>query len=81
MKRLFVDPAARAKGVGKSIVRAIEHAATAEGVRMLLLETGIKSFEALRLYGRVGFVECGPFAAYQPDPLSVFMIKRLPTAE
>ena len=60
MKRLFVDPAARAKGVGRCIVLAIEHAAAAEGVRTLLLETGIKSFEALRLYSRLGFVERGP---------------------
>ncbi len=77
MKRLFVDPAARGQGVGRLIVRAIEHAAVQEGVEMLFLETGVKSFEAIGLYKGQDFLECGPFAAYEPDPLSVFMSKRL----
>ena len=77
MKRLFVAPSARGQGVGGAVVRAIEHAAAGEGVRTLFLETGVKSFEALRLYGRHGFAGCGPFAAYRPDPLSVFMVKSL----
>jgi putative acetyltransferase len=77
MKRLFVDPAARGQGVGCAIVRAVEAAAAGEDVRTLFLETGIKSCEALRLYRRLGFAECSPFAAYLPDPLSVFMRKQL----
>ena len=77
MKRLFVDPAARGRGVGGAIVRAIEQAAAGEGVRTLFLEPGVKSSEALRLYGRHGFAGCGPFAGYGLDPLSVFMAKRL----
>ncbi len=77
MKRLFVDPGARGRGVGGAIVRAVEQAAAGEGVRTLFLETGVKSFEALRLYGRLGFAGCGPFAGHRLDPLSVFMAKRL----
>ena len=78
LKRLFVDPAARGQGVGSAIVQAIEQAAAAEGIQTLFLETGVKSFEALRLYERHGFAECDPFAAYRPDPSSVFMVKALP---
>ncbi len=78
IKRLFVDPAARGQGVGRGIIRVVEESATQEGVRTLLLETGSKSFEALHLYKSMGFAECGPFALYQPDPLSVFMVKSLP---
>ena len=77
MKRLFVDPVARGRGIGGAIVRAVEDAAAGEGVRTLFLETGVKSFEALRLYGRLGFAACGPFAGYRLDSLSVFMAKRL----
>ena len=77
MKRLFVDPSARGQGIGGALVGAIEESSTKEGVRLLYLETGIKSHEAIRLYKRFGFVECGPFADYQPDPLSVFMIKTI----
>ena len=50
MKRLFVDTDARGEGVGAAIVLAIEQAAAEEGIHTLLLETGIKSFEAVRLY-------------------------------
>ena len=32
---------------------------------------------AQRLYASEGFVECGPFADYVPDPFSVFMTRRL----
>jgi putative acetyltransferase len=46
-------------------------------VRELKLETGIHQPEAIALYERFGFVRCGPFGDYQPDPLSVFMDKRL----
>ena len=50
-------------------------------MRTLLLETGVKSYEALRLYRRFGFAECGPFADYRPDRLSVFMVKPLARPE
>jgi putative acetyltransferase len=78
MKRLFVDPASRGPGVDRALVQAIEEAASCENVKTLFLETGIKSAEALRLYTRLGFETCSPFAEYKPDPLSVFMTKQLP---
>lgn len=77
MKRVFVEPAARGQGVGKALVSAIEQAALHEGVRTLFLETGVKSAEALGLYQKAGFEVCAPFADYQPDPLSIFMMKQL----
>ena len=77
VKRLFVDPAVRGRGVARLLVQAVEHAAAREGVQALFLETGVKSFEALQLYKRRGFIECERFGTYQSDPLSVFMMKRL----
>jgi putative acetyltransferase len=77
MKRVFVTASARGQGIGRAIVEALEGAAIAEGVRRMYLETGVKSDEALRLYRRLGYEDCGPFAAYGPDPLSVFMVKPL----
>lgn len=79
VKRLFVEQRSRGRGVGAEIVSAVERAASAEGVRTLFLETGVRSDAALRLYRRLGFVGCEPFASYGPDPLSVFMVKRLVT--
>jgi putative acetyltransferase len=81
MKRLFVDPASRGQGVGSALVKNIEQSSIHEGVRVLFLETGVKSAEALRLYERSGFKICPPFADYRPDPLSVFMAERLISSE
>lgn len=77
LKRIFVKPAARGTGVGRQIIFAIEQEAKAEGVVTLLLETGVKSVEALRLYQRLGYTRRGPFGSYGPDPLCVFMEKPL----
>lgn len=45
----------------------------------LSLETGVQpTFVAARaLYARAGFLDCGPFKGYGPDPNSVFMTKAL----
>ena len=77
MKRLFVDPAYRGQGVGNALVESIERDAAREGLSNLFLETGVKSTEALSLYHRHGFEVCPPFGNYTPDPLSIFMVKRL----
>jgi putative acetyltransferase len=77
MKRVFVDPAARGKGVARAIMEVLEHEAAKLGVTLMQLETGIKQPEAIALYRKFGYVERGPFGSYQPDPLSLFMEKRL----
>jgi putative acetyltransferase len=77
MKRVFVAAEARGQGIGGAVVEAVEACAAAEGMLRMYLETGVKSDEAIRLYRRLGYVECGPFAHYRPDPLSVFMVKSL----
>ena len=43
--------------------------------RMLWLETGSpEGFRPAReMYRKAGFVECGPFGDYKPDPYSVYM--------
>ncbi len=77
LKRVFVRPEARGHGVGRQILDALEHAASMEGVRHLLIETGVAFVEALRLYRRFGYAERGPFWSYGLDPLSVFLEKRI----
>lgn len=77
MKRVFVAPAARGKGVARVLMETLEHEAAKLGVTLMQLETGIKQPEAIALYRRFGYAERGPFAGYQPDPLSLFMEKRL----
>jgi len=77
LKRMFVDPASRGRGVARSLLGLIEEQARSLGLRRVLLETGVKSIEALALYKRHGYRERGPFGSYRADPLSVFMEKQL----
>jgi putative acetyltransferase len=80
VKRMFVDDAARGRGVGAAVLGELERMAAADGCALLRLETGVLSEGALALYRRAGFRERGPFGSYRPDPLSVFMEKRLDPA-
>jgi putative acetyltransferase len=77
LKRMFVDPTARGHGIGQAVLNTIEAAARSEGVRRIQLETGVHNVEALRLYRRSGYANCGAFGDYRDDPLSVFMEKLL----
>ena len=77
IKRVFVIQSHRGKGVSKRIMQCLEEHLEVEGVSRCRLETGIRQPEALGLYGKLGYLERGPFGSYAPDPLSVFMEKRL----
>ena len=77
IKRMYVDPAMRGMKLGRSILTALEDRARAEGLPCLRLETGVKQHEAIALYRSAGYKEIPPFGDYQPDPLSIFMEKRL----
>ncbi|MEO8187770.1 MAG: GNAT family N-acetyltransferase [Burkholderiaceae bacterium] len=77
VKRMFVAPDARGRGVGRQILRCIEERAVLEGLTLSRLETGIHQPEALALYRASGYAVCAPFGQYRADPLSVFMEKRL----
>ncbi len=75
VKRMFVSPAARGLNLGRRLLDEIEAIAARRGARVLRLEMGGAQPEALGLYRSAGFVEIGPFGAYRPDPLSIFMEK------
>lgn len=79
LKRMFVSPAARGNHIGRRLLQQLEAAAAQHGVATLRLETGTQQPEALALYRSAGFSEIGPFGDYRPDPLSLFMEKRLPS--
>ena len=77
IKRMFVSPDFRGKGIGRLILRELENLARLEGLRLARLETGVLQPEALGLYERSGYQRRGPFEPYVDDPLSVFMQKEL----
>jgi putative acetyltransferase len=77
IKRVFITPDHRGKGVSKLIMKALENFLLEKGVRISRLETGIKQPEAFGLYKRLGYIERAPFGVYKHDPLSLFMEKEL----
>ena len=77
IKRMFVDPIARGRSVARKLMETLEAAADERNLEAIRLETGIYQPEAIGLYRRFGYVEIAAFGSYQPDPLSLFMEKRL----
>ena len=77
IKRMFVRAEARGNGVGRRLLEALEDAARQRNVDRISLETGIRQPEAIGLYRASGYQDCPPFGTYRPDPLSLFMTKRL----
>jgi len=77
IKRMWVEPHARGSGLGRRILANIEMVARDEGAEVLRLETGISQVEAISLYRSAGFSTIAAFGEYPPDPLSIFMEKRL----
>lgn len=77
LKRMWVEPEARGRGLARQLLRRVEAEASEAGATILRLETGVDSREALGLYSASGFSVIGPFGSYSPDPLSVFMEKQL----
>ncbi len=64
LKRMYVVPAARGRGVGRAVLAALEEAARDQGWTTLRLETGPRQPEAAALYSRAGYRPIGPFGAY-----------------
>ena len=69
IKRLFVRPAARSRGVAGELLTALEHAARSSGYRRVRLDTGPKQAHAEQLYRRAGFA---PMAPYNENPFASF---------
>ena len=78
IKRMFVLEEHRGKGYSKAILQHLESHLAQAAIKLARLESGIHQPEALGLYRRHGYAERTPYGAYQADPLSVFMEKRLP---
>jgi GNAT superfamily N-acetyltransferase len=68
LKRMYVSPAVRGKGLGRRLVAALEEAARALGVRRLVLETGVRQAAALALYRATGFQPIPLFGEYCFSP-------------
>jgi len=77
VKRMFVRPIHRGRGLGKAMLNRLAEYAQSNGAKVLRLETGIYEVEAIGLYESWGFSRRTPFGEYVEDPLSVYLEKQL----
>jgi putative acetyltransferase len=82
LKRMYVVPAARGKGVARQLLITLEDWARRLGLEELVLETGARQHEAIALYRRAGYTDVPLYGEYVDGPLtelSVCLGKRLRT--
>jgi GNAT superfamily N-acetyltransferase len=69
IKRMFVRPAARSRGVARALLEALEDAARDLGYERVRLDTGPKQLHGLALYRSAGYVDVPP---YNDNPFACF---------
>lgn len=69
IKRMYVRPSARSRGVARALLGALETAASSLGYQRARLDTGPKQVHARDLYISAGFV---PVEPYNDNPFANF---------
>ena len=69
IKRMYVVPAARRRGVARTLLRALEDAARERGYAFVRLDTGPLQRGAMALYASEGYTEIGNFNA---NPIAAY---------
>jgi putative acetyltransferase len=77
VKRMYVRPKARRRGVAQAVLAALEQTALAMGMHTLRLETGTRQPEANALYEKQGYHPIPCFGEYVSDPYSLCYEKAL----
>ena len=70
LKRMYVAPEARGRGIARSLLEHLEEEAVALGYSSLWLETGTEQPEAIALYESHGYEPITGFGRYQGEPKS-----------
>jgi GNAT superfamily N-acetyltransferase len=73
IKRMWVHPGARGRGIGRGLLLALEQAAAALGAHALRLDTAADLAEALSLYNAAGYRE---IAAYNDNPYAAHWLEK-----
>ena len=69
IKRMYVRPDARSRGLARALLAALEDAARSLGYQAVRLDTGPKQVHALALYRSAGYVDVAP---YNDNPFACF---------
>lgn len=77
LKRFFVVPEHRGKGIADFLIRTLIEYARDQGTNALRLETGDRQQAAIAFYRRHGFVEVPRFDRYSHSPTSVCMARSI----
>ncbi|HEY8028165.1 MAG TPA: GNAT family N-acetyltransferase [Gaiellaceae bacterium] len=81
LKRMYVVPVARGRGLGRLLLVELEAEALRLGYRGVVLETGDRQPEALGLYRSSGYERIPCYPPYDSRALSLCFEKRLPPPE
>jgi GNAT superfamily N-acetyltransferase len=77
LKRMYVVPALRGRGVAKRLIAEVEALAGKIGYTRLRLETGVRQPEAIAVYVRAGFTPIPNYPPYDTWELSRCFAKTL----
>ncbi|MEV4498354.1 GNAT family N-acetyltransferase [Micromonospora arborensis] len=80
IKRMYVRPAYRGRGIARQLLAAIEECAFRQGHSVVCLETGVYLPAAIALYRSCGYDEVPVYGEYVGNPYSICFAKRLPVA-
>lgn len=68
LKRMYTAPAARGRGVGRTVLAALERSAWEHGRKRMILECGTRQPEAIAMYERCGYERIEDFGYYRGSP-------------
>jgi GNAT superfamily N-acetyltransferase len=77
IKRVYVEPAFRRRGLAQLIVAVLERSAAQAGHRSVVLNSGPRQPEALALYRQLGYGPVPGYGVYACAPGAVFLGKDL----
>ncbi|MFC0002686.1 GNAT family N-acetyltransferase [Micromonospora siamensis] len=80
LKRMYVRPAYRGRGIARQLLTALEELAFRHGHTVVCLETGTYLPAAIGLYTSAGYRPIPVYGEYVGNPYSVCFAKRLPVA-
>lgn len=77
VKRMYVVPSARRRGLGREMLAHLERTAAGTGADLMVLETGLRQPEAIGLYASAGYGPAPAFGHYKDAPVSRYFARRL----